>query len=89
MRPDAFSRMWPERTWTEIRPSVWWFGDVGMGPERREDHSEVVVLQERSGILPRVPRRLTVKAIDFRRQVEFEKRTRHRRCVGAPMGGFV
>ena len=48
------------------------FGDVGIGLERRENHSEVIVLQERSGVLTGAPRRLTVKPIDFCRQVEFK-----------------
>jgi hypothetical protein len=47
------------------------FGNVGAGLQHAQDDTEVVVLHERSGVLTRVPRRLTVKPIDSYRQIEF------------------
>jgi hypothetical protein len=84
VRPDAFSRRWPDSTWTESRPCVWCSGMCALAL-RGQDDTEVVVLHERSSVLTRVSRRLTVKPIDFCRQIEFEKRTGHRWCVRLPM----
>jgi hypothetical protein len=57
------------------------FGNAHVRLQRRQDHAEVVVLHERSGVPTAVPGRLTAKRIDFSHEIEGEKRTRPRRCV--------
>jgi hypothetical protein len=53
------------------------FGNPDMSLDGRQHDTEVIVLHERPGVLTGVPRRLSMKAIDFRRDIEFEERTRH------------
>ena len=53
--------------------------------EGGEDDTEVVILDERLGVLPAVPLRLSVKLLQFPGEIEFEKGSGHRRRVRSPV----
>jgi hypothetical protein len=61
VRPDAFSRIWPDSIWTEIRPSVLCGGYACVRLQRRQNDAEVIVPHQCFGILSRFPGRLTVQ----------------------------
>jgi len=57
--------------------------------ECSEDDTQVVVLDERLGVLSAVPLRFSVKVLQFSGEIEFEKRGGHRRCVRSPVLAVV
>src|SRR5579864_1875968 len=55
--------------------------------QRRQDDTEVVVLDQGPGVSAGLPSALEVQAVDLGRQIEFEEWTGHRRRVRSPVLG--
>src|SRR5204862_7288993 len=61
------------------------FGHPYLGLECHQHDTDIVVFDERSGVLTGAPRRFRLQAVDFTREIELHERLRHRRCMRTTM----
>ena len=64
------------------------FGNARVRLEGGQDDAKVLIFHERPGVAPRAPGLFMAKPVNFGREIEFEKRARHRRCVRTTVNGF-